>query len=104
MNIKCDKKNSTFDGWTKQEKNKYFDRIKKITFKEREKEILARLRNRENTTETTENSSKIVKNDKNVFWDKDLKKLEVEKKSLKRILTPVELHGLYKNLINVHFF
>jgi hypothetical protein len=100
MNSKADKKNSTFVGWTNQQKNKYLDRIKIISFKEREKEIIARLKNK---TISSTCDSKVIKTDDNIFWNKELKKLEIEKKCLQRRLSPIEFHGLYKHHINVIF-
>jgi hypothetical protein len=104
MNSKAERKdsyNSTFDGWTQEQKNKYFDRMKKITFKEREKEIIARLKNKTTSTNSSINKSKVRKTDNSIFWDKELKKLELEKKCLKRNLSPIEYSGNYKNVYKV---
>jgi hypothetical protein len=88
------------------ERNKYFEklgkRVNNQTFKEREKEIIAKLKN-----QTPEKSkpmkAKLETYDETYFFNKELKLLKIEEHYEKRSLTPTGYNGNFNNLYRVSF-
>ncbi len=94
IKIKKETDQSSHKYSSRDERQIYLDRIKVISFKEREREIIARIKN-----------NKISLSPKpqvqNTFWNKELKNLDIEKKSLLKKPNPQEYNQIYKNIHEV---